>query len=185
MAGTGTARVAIPVARAPGVATPGTPVGASAGIESSNFSRGSALMATIAVTAASGSLDDPVDPRFGRAPYILLVDPRTMAAEVLTNPGRDAAGGAGVRTADFLASHRVDAVVAGEFGPRALDALSATGIPIHRSAPGASVRDAVAAVASPPASGEPPRPAGERLGGWGRGHGRGRGRGRCREDPSP
>lgn len=141
-------------------------------------------MSTIAVSAVSDSLDDPVDPRFGRAPYILLVDSQTMAVRVTANPGRDAVGGAGVSTADFLARQRVDAVVAGEFGPRALDALTAAGIAAHRSAPGASVREAVSALgektlSSP--SGPVPLQAVDVTRGS-RGRGRGRGRGRCRED---
>ena len=39
----------------------------------------------VAVTAKSTDLDSPVDPRFGRAAYILIIDTESFAFEVLDN----------------------------------------------------------------------------------------------------
>ncbi len=51
-------------------------------------------MNRVALTVASPNLDVGVEPRFGRAAYLLLVDPETMVFESLANPGRDAEGAA-------------------------------------------------------------------------------------------
>jgi len=40
----------------------------------------------IAVSASSPELDSSVDPRFGRCPYFLIVDPETMEFEAVENP---------------------------------------------------------------------------------------------------
>ncbi|HDZ24130.1 MAG TPA: dinitrogenase iron-molybdenum cofactor biosynthesis protein, partial [Desulfobacteraceae bacterium] len=39
----------------------------------------------VAVTATGTTLDSSVDPRFGRAPYIVIVDSETMDKEGLDN----------------------------------------------------------------------------------------------------
>ena len=39
----------------------------------------------IAITAKGTTLTDEIDPRFGRAPYILIVDTETMEYEALDN----------------------------------------------------------------------------------------------------
>ncbi|HDL08740.1 MAG TPA: dinitrogenase iron-molybdenum cofactor biosynthesis protein, partial [Desulfobacteraceae bacterium] len=41
----------------------------------------------IAVTSMGTDLDSPVDPRFGRAAYIIIVDLETFSFEVLDNGG--------------------------------------------------------------------------------------------------
>ena len=52
----------------------------------------------IAVTAKETSLEADVDPRFGRAAYILLVDPENMKFEVLDNAeNANALKGAGIQ----------------------------------------------------------------------------------------
>ena len=42
----------------------------------------------IAGTAKGKTLDDQVDPRFGRCPYFLFLDTQTLKAEVVENPNR-------------------------------------------------------------------------------------------------
>ncbi len=82
----------------------------------------------IAITAAAPDLDAKVDPRFGRAAHVLLVNPNTGKWKILENPGRHAGGGAGIKVAQLLNDHRVRTVISGRFGPKAQEALEKAGI---------------------------------------------------------
>lgn len=97
----------------------------------------------IAVSASGTQLDSRVDPRFGRAPYFLLVDSDTMEFEVLANQQNyQAAQGAGIQAAALVASHRPAAVITGNCGPKAFNTLQAAGIAVLLGVSG-SVREAV------------------------------------------
>jgi len=50
----------------------------------------------VCVTATAGDLNAQVDPRVGRCPYFVFVDPDTMAIETMPNDAIVASGGAGV-----------------------------------------------------------------------------------------
>ena len=144
-------------------------------------------MKRIALSVASPSLDEKVHSKFGRADFILLVDPDTMAWESLANPGRDAGSGAGIRVGQLLSDRKVTDVISGEFGPKAWDVLNAAGINLHRCGSGTTVREAVdllkagklgpAGAGTPGGRGQGGR-GGQGRGGGGGGQGRGRGRGR-------
>ena len=57
----------------------------------------------IAVTSQGTSLDSQVDPRFGRAAYILIVDTETFEFEVLDNKeNANALKGAGIQAASMV-----------------------------------------------------------------------------------
>ena len=84
----------------------------------------------IAVTAAGPDLESRVDPRFGRARYILIVDTETgELLEALDNEtNRNAPGGAGVQAVQAVADQGVSWVITGNVGPKAFQALQAAGI---------------------------------------------------------
>ena len=94
----------------------------------------------IAVTAKGTRLDDRVDPRFGRCPFYVIVETRTMSAEALENPNRTLADGAGVRSARLMEESGVKAVLTGHCGPDAFEALDAAGIGVIVGA-GGRIRD--------------------------------------------
>jgi predicted Fe-Mo cluster-binding NifX family protein len=100
---------------------------------------------TILVTTSGPELDSPVDPRFGRAAYFLVVDPVSSDYKAHPNPALDAAGGAGTQAAQFASSQGVEAVVSGAFGPNAFQALEAAGIVMSLLGPAATARQAVEA----------------------------------------
>jgi len=77
----------------------------------------------IAVTASTPRLDGPVDPRFGRCPYYLIVDPETMAFEAVENPHVGASSGAGIQAAQLVAGKNVETVLTGSRGPNAFQVL--------------------------------------------------------------
>jgi len=84
----------------------------------------------IAVTASSPGLEAEVDPRFGRCRHFIIIDPETMQFEALENAGPSAGSGAGVSTAQIIIGKGVDAVLTGNCGPNAHQALSAAGIKV-------------------------------------------------------
>jgi predicted Fe-Mo cluster-binding NifX family protein len=143
----------------------------------------------VAVSASGPTLDSEVDPRFGRCPFLLVVETEGMVSELLENPALRAPGGAGIQAAQAVAERGVKAVITGNCGPNAYEALSAAGIEVAVGASG-SVRQAVEAYRQGrlrPAGGPSASPgyvaAGGRrlpvggLGGFNRLGGRGAGRG--------
>jgi predicted Fe-Mo cluster-binding NifX family protein len=88
------------------------------------------LGSNICVTAQGTDLDSEVDPRFGRAPYFLIVNPDTMEFEALANIHKDAGHGAGIQAAQWIATKNVCAVLTGQCGPKAQRVLEAAGIQI-------------------------------------------------------
>ena len=83
----------------------------------------------IAVTSQGTDLTSKVDPRFGRASYFLVFDTTDESFEVVENSQNvNAAQGAGIQAAENIAGQNVDIVVAGNFGPKAFQALGAAGI---------------------------------------------------------
>jgi predicted Fe-Mo cluster-binding NifX family protein len=98
----------------------------------------------IIITVASPTLDSEVDPRFGRGAYLLVVDPDTLDWEAQTNPGVTASGGAGIATTQFVTGQQVDAVISGDFGPNAFQALDAANLPMYVFGSCRTARDVVA-----------------------------------------
>ncbi|MCD6470437.1 NifB/NifX family molybdenum-iron cluster-binding protein [Candidatus Bathyarchaeota archaeon] len=96
----------------------------------------------VCVSATANSLDAPVDPRFGRCPYFIIVDLETMRFEAVPNMASGAMGGAGIQAAQIVASKGVKVVITGNVGPNAFQALSAAGIKIVTGAYG-TVREAI------------------------------------------
>ncbi|MBD3370212.1 dinitrogenase iron-molybdenum cofactor biosynthesis protein [Candidatus Fermentibacteria bacterium] len=96
----------------------------------------------VAVTSTGRTLDDKVDPRFGRSPYFLLVDTDNMKAEALQNPNAALGGGAGIQAAQLMSEQEVKVVLTGNCGPNAFRTLQAAGIEVVSGVSG-TVRRAV------------------------------------------
>ena len=101
----------------------------------------------ICVTSQGDTLDARVDPRFGRAPYFLLVDTETMAFEAMINAAVQAPGGVGIVAAKQVIDAGVGAVLTGNCGPNAFRTLAAGGAAVYTGVSG-SVRQAVEAFRS-------------------------------------
>jgi predicted Fe-Mo cluster-binding NifX family protein len=98
----------------------------------------------IAVSATAPGLDAEVDPRFGRCQYFIIVDPQNMEFEALDNSNAMASGGAGISTAQMIASKGVEIVLTGNCGPNAYQTLSAAGIKVMTGVSG-KITDAIEA----------------------------------------
>jgi predicted Fe-Mo cluster-binding NifX family protein len=97
----------------------------------------------IAVAASAPNLDAAADPRFGRCPYFVVVDAETMEFETLENPAALQGSGAGIAAAQAVANAGAEAVIAGNVGPNAHQALTAGGLKVYAYS-GGTVREAVA-----------------------------------------
>ncbi|MBW2195350.1 MAG: NifB/NifX family molybdenum-iron cluster-binding protein [Deltaproteobacteria bacterium] len=97
----------------------------------------------IAVTSAGAGLDAQVDPRFGRAPYILIVDSDTLDFEVIDNKENvNALKGAGIQTATMVSNKGAEVLLTGFCGPNAFKTLKAAKIGVACDA-GGTVKNAV------------------------------------------
>jgi predicted Fe-Mo cluster-binding NifX family protein len=85
----------------------------------------------VAVTARGKSVYANLDLRFGRAQYILILDPDGRIIEVIDNAAsRAAMGGAGIQAAKMVADRKVDVILTGRCGTKAEASLKAAGIKI-------------------------------------------------------
>ena len=74
----------------------------------------------IAITSSRTTLDSKIDPRFGRARYIILYDMEKEELKVLDNEiNQQAAGGAGIQAAETVANSGAEILLTGHCGPKA------------------------------------------------------------------
>lgn len=78
----------------------------------------------VAISSTGPDLNGNVDPRFGRCAYFIFYDTDTGSWEAVPNANRDAAGGAGIRTAQSVVDRGVETVITGNIGPNAMQVLS-------------------------------------------------------------
>ncbi len=85
----------------------------------------------IAVSSKGPALKDHVDPRFGRAAYILIVDADTLACEAIDNSANiNAFKGAGIHTATMISDKGAEVLLTGYCGPNAFRTAQAAGIKV-------------------------------------------------------
>ncbi len=101
-------------------------------------------MAKIAISAEGPSLDEALDPRFGRTAGFLVVDPVTLDFTYLDNGSSQAmAQGAGIQAAEIVANSGAKVVLTGYVGPKAFRALEAAGIRVGQNLDNMTVRKAI------------------------------------------
>lgn len=114
------------------------------GGESSPTSSKELKMSKVAITSEGPTLEDRVDPRFGRAAGFIVVDTETMAHEYIDNGSSQAMShGAGIQAAENVVQSGAAVVLTGYVGPKAFDALNAVGIKIGQNLEGMTVAQAV------------------------------------------
>ena len=85
----------------------------------------------IAVTSLGKDLDSKMDPKFGRAAYILTIDTETLEFEALDNSeNANAFKGAGIQAAAMVGNSGAKVLLTGHCGPKAFDTLDAVGIKV-------------------------------------------------------
>jgi len=96
----------------------------------------------VAVSSTGQDLNALVDARFGRCQYFIIVDSETMEFEAVANPSLAAMHGAGIQTAQMVASKGATVVLTGNCGPNAFQTLSAAGVQVIVGVSG-TVKDAI------------------------------------------
>jgi predicted Fe-Mo cluster-binding NifX family protein len=102
----------------------------------------------VCVTAGASGLDAPMDPRFGRCPFFVVVDMDSMNEDSIPNSDATASSGAGIQAAQEIAKQGVSALITGNIGPNAMQTLSAAKIDVYQHQGGGSVRDVVKKIQS-------------------------------------
>ena len=83
----------------------------------------------VAISTLGPTLDDRLDERFGRATYLLVVDPEGRHVKVVDNrTNQQAMQGAGLGAAEKVLEHKARVVLTGHLGPKAFRALHEAGI---------------------------------------------------------
>ncbi len=85
----------------------------------------------VAVTAQGTTLDSQLDPRFGRAAYILVVDTETLEFEAFdNNENKNAFKGAGIQAAAMISDKGAEVLLTGFCGPNAFQTLETAGVKV-------------------------------------------------------
>ena len=88
----------------------------------------------VAVTSQGNELTSEIDPRFGRAKWLLLVDTEKGVSGAYDNTvNLNLAQGAGIQTGQNVVNLGAEAVITGNIGPNAFKTLSAANIKIFLS----------------------------------------------------
>jgi len=99
----------------------------------------------VAITAAGPDLSSPVDQRFGRARYLLIVETSDRKFIVVDNQaGVNAVQGAGVQAAQSVIDNNASVLITGHCGPKAFRALKAGGVHVYLT-PEGTVDQAISA----------------------------------------
>jgi len=132
----------------------------------------------ILISTTEGGKNDSVCPIFGRCPTftIVAVEGDTIGDyDVITNPGGQAGGGAGIAAAQAVIDAGANVVITGNCGPNALSVLLQASIKVYSS--NSLVEDAVKDLLAGKLV-EMKTPSVSPQSGMGPGRGRGLGRGR-------
>ena len=96
----------------------------------------------IAVSATGPTAESPLDERFGRCPWFVLIGLDGDRVVALANLNAASRSGAGIQSARLVADRGVSVVLTGNCGPKALAALQAAGIEVVTGCRG-TVREVV------------------------------------------
>ncbi|MFH0968148.1 MAG: NifB/NifX family molybdenum-iron cluster-binding protein [Methanobacteriota archaeon] len=88
------------------------------------------MLMRIAIPASGQTVNDPMDTRFGRAPYIILFTPETGETVTLPNSFSGESGGVGPKVVQLLVQNQVTHLIAPRIGGNAETALVAAGIQV-------------------------------------------------------
>jgi predicted Fe-Mo cluster-binding NifX family protein len=98
----------------------------------------------VAITSKGADIDSPVDPRFGRAPYVIIFDSESNEFESLDNlENVNRLKGAGIHAATMISEKGAEVLMTGYCGPNAIKTLNAAKIKVVLEVVG-TVKDAVA-----------------------------------------
>jgi len=89
----------------------------------------------IAISSTTQNIDNQIDETFGRCPYFIIAeikDGKMEKTEAIKNEGINQSTGAGVLAAQLVVEKKVEAIITGNVGPRALDVLNQFKVKIYK-----------------------------------------------------
>ena len=89
----------------------------------------------IALSSLGRDVNSKLSEVFGRCPYFIFAEienSKIQTVEAIENISAKQQGGAGISAAQMVAENKVDVVIAGTFGPRALDVLKQFNIRVFK-----------------------------------------------------
>lgn len=97
----------------------------------------------IAITSKGQDLSSEVDPRFGRAAYVIIADTETDSVDVIDNSeNKNAFKGAGIQASAAICDKGAAILMTGFCGPNAFKTLDAAGVKVVNDTSG-TVQDAL------------------------------------------
>ena len=72
-----------------------------------------------------------ISSRFGRAPYIAIIDVETQNLKFISNSAANSSSGAGVKAAQIIADEEVEVLIVPRIGPKAFKGLEQAGLDIY------------------------------------------------------
>jgi len=96
----------------------------------------------VAISATGTDLDAPVDIRYGRCQFFIVVDSDTLEFEAIENPNIGRMSRAGIQSGQMMADRGIQVVLTGNIGPNAFQILSAAGVQVIAGVNG-TVREAI------------------------------------------
>ena len=101
----------------------------------------------IVVSATEKDINGPVDVRFGRCPYFLVIEAEGKSIKshrAVENRSANQMGAAGMTSAQEVAEMKPDAIITVNIGPRAFVVFKQLGIDVYQA--GGTVKEAVEAL---------------------------------------
>ena len=88
----------------------------------------------IAISSAGKKITDNISDVFARCPYFIIAeirDEKVQKVEAMENKIANQLGQAGIAAAQLMAENDVEAIITGNIGPRAMDALRQFNIGVY------------------------------------------------------
>lgn len=108
-----------------------------------NFHAQGKVKGKVCVSAQGETLEDQVDPRFGRCAWFIIYDFDSGKAEAISNSNVSSPSGAGISSAQQIIDSGAAVVLTGNVGPNAFGVLNAAGIKVMTGAQGITVKEAL------------------------------------------
>lgn len=87
----------------------------------------------IAMPVDQNVLDTTVCVSFGRTPFFLIYDTNTKEAQFLDNSAAASQGGAGIKAAQLVVDHNVEALLTPRCGENAAEVIKSANIQIYKT----------------------------------------------------
>jgi predicted Fe-Mo cluster-binding NifX family protein len=114
-----------------------------AGLTDNHFNKEFSMK--LAVTSTAPDIHAPIDPRFGRASYVLIIDSETLDYQVLDNVNnQNKLKGAGIQAGMMIHQAGAEVLITGFCGPNAITTLNAANVKVVLGITG-NVKEAVMA----------------------------------------